>query len=78
MSLEDKNEMKDWKDFLPRGTKRRLAIKHGLSTTTVTHALKKDDVLNYPDLIEEARSIAFRAIEMCRKHAKAVKNVTLD
>ena len=62
----------DWRDYLPHGKKAELAEKYGLS--------RREDVINYPELIEEARNTALRAMEMCRRHAAAVSgnNVCQD
>ena len=34
--------------------------------------IRREDVINYPELIEEARNTALRAMDMCRRHAAAV------
>lgn len=65
-------ENEDWRDYLPRGKRAELAEKYGLSRTAVTKIIRNEDVINHPELIEEARNTALRAIEMCRRHAAAV------
>ena len=51
----------DWRDYLPHGKKAELAEKYGLSRTAVTKIIRREDVINYPELIEEARNTALRA-----------------
>ena len=62
----------DWRDYLPHGKKAELAEKYGLSRTAVTKIIRREDVINYPELIEEARNTALRAMDLCRRHAAAV------
>ena len=41
----------DWRDYLPHGKKAELAEKYGLSRTAVTKIIRREDVINYPELI---------------------------
>lgn len=64
-------ENEKWQDFLPRGKRAELAKKHGLTRAAVTSILRREDVINYPELITEAMATAQKAMEMCRRHAAA-------
>ncbi|WP_270487850.1 hypothetical protein [Butyricimonas synergistica] len=69
-----KKKQESWLDFLPRGTKKRLADKYKITTTAVTYILRREDVVNHPEMVGEARDIALKAMELCHKHAKAVNH----
>ena len=71
-----KQENENWLDFLPRGTKKRLADKYGVTTTAVTYILRREDILNHPEIVKEAREIALRAMELYHEHTKALNHVT--
>lgn len=62
-------QKKDWRTFIPRGTKVRLAQKYGLTVAGVCRIIRKEDVLNYPELMIEAKEIGMKAMDFCRKYA---------
>lgn len=73
-----KKKKESWLDFLPRGTKKRLADKYSITTTAVTYILRREDVVNHPEMVGEARDIALKAMELCHKHAKAVNHAITE
>lgn len=68
----------DWKKFLPRGTNKVLAKKFNLTVMAVSYIIKREDVLNHPDLMSEARKIALHAIDEIQKHSEEVENILLS
>nr|DAW47293.1 MAG TPA: hypothetical protein [Caudoviricetes sp.] len=71
-------KQENWLDFLPRGTKKKLADKYGVTTTAVTYILRREDVLNHPEMVKEAREIAIAKMEECREHANALSHATSE
>lgn len=61
-------QKKDWRAFIPRGTKARLAQKYGLTLAGVCRIIRKEDVLNYPELMIEVKEIGMKAMDLCRKY----------
>ena len=51
-----------------------LAGKYGVTTTAVTYILRREDVLNHPEMVKEAREIAIAKMEECREHANALSH----
>lgn len=69
--------MENWQDFIPRGKRTELAKAYQLSKAAVSKAIRMEDVINYPELIEDARTAAFKSIADCKKHTEAVSKTLL-
>lgn len=67
---------KEWWDYLPHGTKSALAKKYGISPAAVAKIIRNGDVINHPDLINEARKIAFAGKEAERLHAEEIAKMS--
>lgn len=61
---------------MPHGTKSALAKKYGISSAAVAKIIRSGDVINHPDLIKEARTIAFAGMEAEQLHAEEIAKMS--
>lgn len=74
MPVKKNKKTETWLDSLPRGMKKKLADKYNMTTTAVTYILRREDVINHPEMLKDARDAALEAMRNKQEHNEALNH----